>query len=71
MNYFEYLHQQKKSAEAEGHPAAEVYGDLIVQANDWIETAAYYLWIQEGCPEGRDREHWDQAVQMYVTRIDH
>jgi hypothetical protein len=24
-------------------------------------VAAYFLWQQEGCPEGKDAEHWDRA----------
>ena len=26
-----------------------------------IALAAYRLWLKEGCPHGRDREHWLQA----------
>lgn len=34
-------------------------------ALEWIETAAYYLWIQEGYPSGKDVEHWDRAAKLY------
>jgi hypothetical protein len=27
----------------------------------WLQRRAYAIWEVEGCPEGRDREHWDQA----------
>jgi hypothetical protein len=42
------------------------YGDdLHVQAGEGIEQAirerAYFLWRQEGCPDGRAIEHWHQA----------
>ena len=30
---------------------------------DRIRSRAYEIWKREGCPEGRDREHWEEAVQ--------
>jgi hypothetical protein len=30
-----------------------------------IAVAAYYLWQQEGCPEGREQAHW-QAAREYL-----
>jgi hypothetical protein len=30
--------------------------------HDDIAVAAYFLWQQEGCPHGRDREHWHKAL---------
>jgi hypothetical protein len=30
---------------------------------DRIAVAAYYLWQREGCPHGRDKEHWLRAVE--------
>jgi hypothetical protein len=27
-----------------------------------IRKAAYLIWLQEGCPEGRARLHWDMAI---------
>ena len=29
-----------------------------------IRERAYYLWLQEGCPEGRADTHWDQASEL-------
>jgi CheY-like chemotaxis protein len=29
---------------------------------DWISRRAHDTWEAEGCPSGRDREHWSQAV---------
>lgn len=40
--------------------------DFGEEALEWIETAAYYLWIQEGCPSGKDLEHWDRAANLYT-----
>ena len=27
-----------------------------------VREAAYYLWLEDGRPEGRDEEHWLRAV---------
>ena len=27
----------------------------------WLKVAAYYIWQKEGCPFGRDIEHWHLA----------
>jgi hypothetical protein len=29
-----------------------------------IEALAYALWLQEGRPHGRDREHWAEAERQ-------
>jgi hypothetical protein len=29
----------------------------------WLQQRAYAIWETEGCPGGRDREHWEQAVR--------
>lgn len=36
----------------------------------WIEVAAYYIWLEEGCPHGRDQEHWDRALRQFLERPD-
>ena len=28
-----------------------------------VRQRAYTLWQLQGCPNGREKEHWDQAVQ--------
>jgi hypothetical protein len=28
-----------------------------------IQERAYQIWLREGCPHGRDRDHWQQAEQ--------
>jgi hypothetical protein len=35
-----------------------------------IAQAAYRLWEQEGCPHGRDKEHWRQAIEQ-LRRVAH
>jgi hypothetical protein len=34
-----------------------------------IRARAYQIWMQEGCPEGREAAHWQQAeVELAVAR---
>jgi uncharacterized protein DUF4058/DUF2934 family protein len=32
-------------------------------SHEEVAREAYYLWKQEGCPRGRDREHWQAAME--------
>ncbi|WP_172841189.1 DUF2934 domain-containing protein [Rhodovulum sp. P5] len=34
---------------------------------DHIRTAAFYLWLEEGQPEGRDLDHWEAARNRLAT----
>ncbi len=36
------------------------------QTDDHIRDAAYFLWLKDGQPEGRDQEHW-HAAQAELT----
>jgi Protein of unknown function (DUF4058)/Protein of unknown function (DUF2934) len=36
--------------------------------DDEIAVAAYYLWQQEGCPEGKEAEHWNRAKEQLRGR---
>lgn len=29
-----------------------------------IREYAYRIWLDEGCPEGRDKDHWDMAGEL-------
>ena len=31
---------------------------------DRIRHQAYLLWLEDGCPHGRDEVHWHQAEQI-------
>jgi hypothetical protein len=33
-------------------------------ASDRIRDLAYRVWEEEGCPEGRETDHWLQAERM-------
>lgn len=41
-----------------------------VNRDEDIRQLAYRLWQEEGCPEGRDIEHWLRA-QMIWEEINH
>jgi hypothetical protein len=32
-----------------------------------IRTKAFYIWLDEGCPEGRADAHWQMAVELLAT----
>src|SRR5215510_2748490 len=32
--------------------------------DDRIRQRAYRLWVEEGCPEGRQEIHWDRAREL-------
>jgi Protein of unknown function (DUF2934) len=36
-------------------------GDMAHEHEDRIRKRAYEIWEREGCPNGRDQEHWHQA----------
>jgi hypothetical protein len=29
-----------------------------------IRERAYHLWLEDGCPEGRDEEYWERAREL-------
>jgi hypothetical protein len=32
-----------------------------------IRARAYQLWLDEGCPTGREQEHWSRANELVVA----
>ncbi len=42
----------------------EVQKEVVVAAEEQIKELAYSLWKQEGCPCGRDREHYFMAKKQ-------
>ncbi len=41
---------------------------LPMPSQEQVAVAAYYLWEREGRPQGRDREHWVQAMAQLRRR---
>lgn len=33
-----------------------------------IRERAYFLWQQDGCPDGRAAQHWEQACRVEAER---
>ena len=41
--------------------------EIPVPSDEEIALSAYRLWLQEGCPHGRDREHWLKAREALIA----
>lgn len=41
--------------------------DVTLQAEQAVRERAYAIWETEGCPSGRDAEHWCQARTELLT----
>lgn len=51
----------------------EAMSDMQQEMDRWIRERAYFLWLEDGCPEGHAAAHWRQACQEWrsaVTRED-
>ena len=42
--------------------------DPPVPTDEEIALCAYRLWLQEGCPHGRDKAHWLKAREQLIAR---
>jgi len=55
-----------------GKPGVRVGSDVKTatddERNEWIRQRAYSLWEQAGRPDGRDAEHWEQAISDFDAR---
>jgi hypothetical protein len=40
-----------------------------MEREDRIRIRAYEIWVAEGSPEGRERDHWEQAVAEVEASI--
>lgn len=40
----------------------------IKTSHEDIARRAYERWLAEGCPEGRDQDHWFEAVSELTSR---
>jgi hypothetical protein len=36
-----------------------------------IRTKAFYIWLDEGCPEGRAEAHWDMVTELVTVEDNH
>ena len=37
---------------------------------NWIRSRAHELWEAEGCPEGKELDHWFQAMDEYLSLVE-
>ncbi len=44
---------------------------IIGEPIDEIRHEAYLLWLQDGCPEGREVDHWLAAKEIVQHRLTH
>jgi len=40
--------------------------ELSGAPHERIAEAAYFIWVSEGCPEGREAAHWQEAQQQLL-----
>ena len=43
--------------------------NLANPTDEEIALYAYRIWLQEGCPHGRDREHWLKAREQLISEM--
>lgn len=41
--------------------------DSLNPTDEEIALGAYRIWLQEGCPHGRDKEHWLKAREQLIS----
>lgn len=41
--------------------------EMLTPSPEEIATCAYFIWEQEGRPQGRDKTHWLQAEELLRT----
>ncbi|MDP1580452.1 MAG: DUF2934 domain-containing protein [Candidatus Didemnitutus sp.] len=58
------IRENRQRREQRGHA-------IIGEPMDEIRHEAYLLWLQEGCPEGREVEHWLAAKEIVRHRLTH
>jgi hypothetical protein len=56
--------------------ASDLAGDLAekrieqaISLYNQIKETAYFIWLQEGCPHGRDVEHWQRAIEQLKREL--
>ena len=42
---------------------------IMTDRNDRIREIAYFLWLEEGCPEGEAQRHWLAAEALVETEF--
>ena len=42
---------------------------IMADRNDRIREIAYFLWLEEGCPEGEAQRHWLAAETLVEAKL--
>lgn len=53
---------------ARGPPADP--GSVMTDREDRIRQIAYFLWLEEGCPQGDAERHWQAAEILFESEPD-
>jgi hypothetical protein len=40
----------------------------MTEKEERIREAAYFLWLEEGCPEGQAQRHWQEGQRIIEAR---
>ena len=43
------------------------WGAIVTDRNDRIREVAYFLWLEDGCPEGQAERHWSTAEALLAS----
>ena len=43
---------------------------LMSDVEQRIRERAYQIWLEEGCPEGRELDHWNMATELVAIEDD-
>jgi len=65
-HHTEYSHHLRREDSANGHPSAPAphsnqTGIKPKPSQDEVARKAYDIYLKEGCPQGRDVQHWLEA----------
>ena len=41
----------------------------MTDAEQAVRVTAYFIWQKEGCPQGREAEHWSRAVAALEAQM--
>ena len=68
-----YWHQSQRENSANMHPSAADAGQTGMDAkpsHDEVARKAYEIYMKEGCPQGRDVQHWlDAESQIHDPKV--
>ena len=56
---------RKQTAARAANPGLDT---IMTDRNDRIREIAYFLWVDEGCPEGEAERHWSTAEAMHDSQ---